>query len=174
MGYDWTHLSQALPTEILKRIASFELGEDEVGDKPIWLRNKSGKFDIKSAINIVHPLTSTGNGEWRWIWRLWIPYRVQTFLWLLQHCKLLTNAARFKRNLNSTPYCELCFEGIEDFEHLFRRCPNATEIWQALEHEGMHCSAAYSDFQVWLRQNLLGPHDDPAWSTKFSITLWYI
>ena len=174
VGWDWAQLSQTLPAEILKRIASFELMEDEVSDKPIWLGNKSGKFDIKSAINIVHPSTSTGIGEWWWIWRLRVPCRVQTFLWLLQHCKLLTNEARFKRNLNSTPYCELCFEGIEDLEHLLRLCLNATEVWQALEHEGMYCSAADLDFEVWLRQNLLGPHEDSAWSTKFAITLWYI
>ena len=65
MGWDWTQLSAALPTEIIKRIASFELVEDEVGDKLIWLGNSAGKFDIKSAINLLHPLNSSNNGEWK-------------------------------------------------------------------------------------------------------------
>jgi len=35
LGWDWTQLAQFLPTDLLKQVASFELMEDEVGDKPI-------------------------------------------------------------------------------------------------------------------------------------------
>jgi len=30
------------------------------------------------------------------------------------------------------------------------------------------------DFQGWLHRNLLGPHADSEWSTKFAIIIWYI
>jgi len=173
-GWNWEQLSQYIPATLLKRIASFELMEEEVGDKPIWVGNKAGKFDIKSAIHIVAPSTAIGVGEWRWIWKLRAPHRIQTFLWLLQHCKLLTNEARFKRKLTSNPYCDLCGEGMEDLQHLFRYCPNAQEVWHSLEREGMFCSAGDMDFQTWLQRNLFGPHEDSDWSTKFAITLWYI
>ena len=90
------------------------------------------------------------------------------------HHKLLSNSERFKRHLHVTPSCELCFEGIEDLEHIFRGCSNAKEIWQELENEGVHCLGFDMDFHGWLQRNLLEPHADSDWATKFAIIIWYI
>jgi len=52
-GWDWGQLSHTLPLEILQRIASFELVDEEVGDTHVWIASKTGRFTIKSAIHIL-------------------------------------------------------------------------------------------------------------------------
>jgi len=52
-GWDWGQLSYVLPLEILQLIASFELVNQEVGDKLMWIASKTGRFTIKSAIRIL-------------------------------------------------------------------------------------------------------------------------
>jgi len=173
-GWDWSQLSQLLPSDVLKQVASFELIDDEVGDRPIWTGGNSSQFTIKAAFNLLLPSNHTVLGEWRWIWRLKVPYRIQMFIWLIHQGKLLTNNEHFKRHLTSNPYCERCFENIEDLHHVFRFCPRAQEVWQELSREGLYYLATRSEFQGWLRQNLVGLHADPNWAMKFATTLWYI
>jgi len=47
-GWDWAQFAPLLPSAILQHIASNELVTEEVGDKLVWLVDKSGLFTIKS------------------------------------------------------------------------------------------------------------------------------
>ena len=145
-----------------------------IGDQTIWIANKTGRFSVKSAIRILQGSETPCEAKWGWLWRTWVPYRIQTFLWLLFHRKLLTNAERFRRHLHSTPLCEICYEGEEDLDHLLRQCQNAKKVWQELEMEGVCCLSMNEALHVWLQQNLTGTHVDSNWPAKFSITLWNI
>jgi len=91
-GWNWTSLAQFLPTEILQCMASFDLGADEIDDTPLWIASKKGSFTIQSAIQILQASDSMRELQWEWLWHLRLPYRIQVFLWLLFHRKLLTNA----------------------------------------------------------------------------------
>jgi len=73
-----------------------------------------------------------------------------------------------------SPQCEICSAEVEDLDHLLRYCPNATGAWQAIQQQGSYSSANDEGLHVWLRQNIIGAHEDLDWLTKFLITVWYI
>ena len=181
-GWDWPRLSQLLPSDILRRIASFELPMEAIDDQPIWVGSKSGDFRINSAIQLVQSvvdarldhLATTTSTTWSWVWKLRLPYRVQVFVWLVLHRKLLTNLERYKRHLTSTATCELCLANDEDLDHVLRRCLHAQDVWGVLAQMGMQSVDVDTDLPEWLQLNLRGAHIDPSWPTKFAVALWYI
>jgi len=173
-GWEWAKFSQFLPMHILQRIASFDLGAEVMEDRPMWLVSNSSTFSIKSAIQNLQTSTTTEVVKWDWVWKLRVPHRIQVFLWLLLHRKILTNVERFRQHLSSDPQCGICLGEEENLDHLLRRCLNAQEVWQAIHSIGMNCSGVNKGLREWLHQNLLGVNDDPNWSTKFAIVLWYI
>jgi len=173
-GWHWSRIGQLLPADILHRIASFGLANDLIADRIAWTASKSGRFNVKSAVRVlqgVEPLSAT---TWRWIWKIRVPHRIQTFLWLLFHRKLMTNVERVRRHIHPNPLCEICYEGEEDLDHLLRYCQNAKEVWHALETQGVECHAKNKALQVWLQSNLAGAQVDSTWPAKFAITMWYI
>lgn len=62
------------------------------------------------------------------IWKLAIPPRVQFFLWLLSHNKLLTRDNLAKRRNVSDPSCLFC-ANKESIPHLFFECCVAGNVW---------------------------------------------
>ena len=151
-------------------------------DKPLWLGSKSGCFSIKSAIQLVQSEAAscldhnppTIEAKWDWVWKLRLPYRIQVFVWLVLHRKLLTNSERLKRNLSSNATCELCLANDENLDHVLRSCPHAQDVWDVLTQMGLHSSGMDTDLLEWLHRNLKGAHVIPNWPTKFAIVLWYI
>ena len=103
-----------------------------------------------------------------------VPYRIQMFLWLLLHNKLLMNAERYRRHMVDSPKCVICSADEEDLNHVFRDCPNATLTWQALQSHNPFGTDSNESREVWLKKNLTQQLGVPNWPTKFLITLWYI
>ena len=103
-GWDWQRLSQFLPSDTLQRIASYALANEELGDQPVWLGGRSGELTTKSAIQLLQsaalrpsePSEPIPTAQWEWVWKIRVPYRIQVFVWLILHRKLLTNLERFK------------------------------------------------------------------------------
>jgi len=174
VGWDWARLTQYLPIEILQRIASYDLGSDEIEDSPMWTASRTGEFTISSAINILQGAVFATESPWNWLWKLRLPHRIQVFLWLLFHQKLLTNSERFRRKFGPDPLCGICLEEAEDLDHLLRKCPHAQGVWQSLNSLGLCCVNPDSSISDWLRVNLTGSHVDPQWPRKFAISLWYL
>ena len=173
-GWDWTSLSRYLPHHILDRISSFDLGNDVIEDTPLWTASTSGSFTIPLAVALLRESDPSDGIQWDWIWKIRVPYRVQVFLWLLFHRRLLTNAERFRRKFSSDPLCGICLEAMEDLDHLFRRCHIAQDVWQTLHNCGLSSTATEENFQTWLQANLKGHHVDPQWPRKFAIILWFV
>ena len=173
-GWDWAMLTQFLPSDLLQKIASFELSTEEVGDKPVWIANALGKFNIRSAIQIIQANDSASDSKWKTCWRLQLPQRIRYFLWLILHQRVLSNAERVRRKLLDNPICNICLAPEENLDHLLRKCPNAHNTWQELEVVGMHCTARDAGFENWLYQNISGHHENPEWAERFVITLWFI
>ena len=71
------------------------------------------------------------------------------------------------------PSPSVCLEEEEDLDHLLRKCPNAQDVWHALQSLGWCGPAADTSLKDWLRINLIGTQVDPNWPTKFVIALWY-
>lgn len=65
------------------------------------------------------------------LWKLSIPPRVQIFLWLLSHNKLLTRNNLCRRQNVNDRTCETCSE-LEDIYHLFFECNIAKVCWKEI------------------------------------------
>jgi len=107
-GWDWAQFETFLPNGLLQRIASYELAQEEVGDQALWIADSSGRFTIKSALKLIRISEGTTAVNWKWIWKMWLPQRIKMFLWLILHCKVLTNEERFRRQMSTNPGCALC------------------------------------------------------------------
>lgn len=87
------------------------------------------------------------------------------FISLVLYDKLFTNANRVKRGFLDDPWCKLCEDGLEDLDHLLRKCPHAKVIWQPLGSAGVGNLSLEREVNDWIAPN---------WPTKFTWTCWYI
>ena len=82
--------------------------------------SNNGKFSVKTAYNDSMPnQTSNPYGTWMIIWKLQLPQKIRTFIWMLFHGKLLTNLERMRRRITNDPYCHSFQQDLEDLYHLF-------------------------------------------------------
>jgi len=85
------------------------------------------------------------------IWKLVIPPRVQFFLWLLSHNRILTRDNLQKRRDVSDPTCLFCSEQ-ESIRHLFFDCCVAVSVWSLVaEVLGENIGADYESVaKLWV------------------------
>ena len=103
---------------------------EEEDDGLYWTPSNTGMFNVKSAYELV--CSDSGifqNTWWKDVWKLQVPQRVKTFIWVLYHGKLMTNKERCHRGMSTDPYCKSCHGKEEDFNHLFRGCSKVREVW---------------------------------------------
>ncbi|CAN1792333.1 Putative ribonuclease H protein At1g65750 [Linum perenne] len=148
------------------------LGRGE--DSWSWGEEPNGKFSIRSAYCLILELNNpSSDPNWDRVWRWRGPSRIQHFLWLVLHNKLLTNAERSRRHLTNNSSCPRCYNLEESVKSLGQVTPTRmnTEIvwdpgpdgWVTLNTDGSvnhstgsataggllrnhlgHCSAAFS------------------------------
>ncbi|KAK2659506.1 hypothetical protein Ddye_006039 [Dipteronia dyeriana] len=78
-----------------------------------------GDFSVKFAYEGQLKSVNSSLWNWRFIWNLKLPPRIQHFLWILLHGKVLTNAS-----------CLRCQGGMEDVDHLVRGCRDSIVVWE--------------------------------------------
>ena len=61
--------------------------------------------------------------------------KVNCFIWLLMHNKLLTTENLTKRGIEGPSRCALCNADLETTTHLFLQCKVAIQIWRAILHK---------------------------------------
>ncbi|KAL6272827.1 hypothetical protein ACE6H2_023519 [Prunus campanulata] len=98
-------------------------------DKSIWGLSKSSSFFVKSAY-----LSFIGDADfvsWRWdfLWKLYLPPKLKTFLWLIGHGKILTNVQKEKRRLIANHNCQRYTSSHKTMEHICRGCRHALKVW---------------------------------------------
>lgn len=84
--------------------------------------------------------------DWKRIWRLRVPERIKTFVWMLKHDRLLTNQSNSRKGLAIA--CNLCGHANESTLHVFRDCPCTWEIWM----NSVPLSIQYDFFNVELEE----------------------
>lgn len=99
-----------------------------VRDIESWKLNPNEDFSTKSAYWLTNQGANTGTWEWAFIWRLQIPPRIKTFIWLVAKGKILTNFERAKRRMRIFMYCPMGCRAIEDLNHLFRTTTKNSRI----------------------------------------------
>lgn len=130
---DFNCLRECLPLRIIQLILSVRAGVNDSGaDRCIWQITPNGSFSVKSADSSFLPAEASVKWDWPFIWRLLLPPKVKTFLWIVYHQKLPTNVQRQKRGLTQAPTCPRCDYPMESIAHLFKDCPFSLAIWNCL------------------------------------------
>ncbi|XP_019150554.1 PREDICTED: uncharacterized protein LOC109147346 [Ipomoea nil] len=156
VGWLINQLINLLPEEILDKLAAVILTSDlEDIDSLAWMHKSSGEFSIKSAYDAaLRSPTMSDDVKWKSIWKLKVPNRICTFIWLVKHEKILTNSNRCKRGPSECDKCARCLTAIEDTQHVLRDCPAAKEVLELV----LPClsSAANLPFEDWLHLGIKG------------------
>ncbi|CAN1751119.1 Putative ribonuclease H protein At1g65750 [Linum perenne] len=158
-----------LPAEAILQITSVLPPARGRGDDTWnWGEEPDGKFSIRSAYSLILELDSqTSDPDWKCIWRWRGPSRVQHFLWLAMHNKLLTNSERKRRHLTDLSSCPRCNVQEETVSHILRECSYATAVWNQLGLQEF-CSTQ-ENLCSWLSAGLV--HQK---SLIFGIGCWFL
>ena len=137
-GWKWENLDGVLPSHIENLLVAILVrSDDEDKDGLCWGPTENGEFSVQSVYALSLPqFNPPFDGIMKQIWKLQIPQRIRTFLWLVSHGKILTNKEKMRRGLISTPYCQCCPDYIEDLDHLFRSCTRVQPFWNKVTEKG--------------------------------------
>jgi len=67
-----------------------------------------------------------------WTWR--ISPKIKCFWWLVLHHSILTWDNLVKRDYTGRGICVLCYDNVENIDHIFVFCRFTKYIWSLLEH----------------------------------------
>lgn len=178
-GWDWTNLTGLLPTNVERKLIGYMLTEDSTTmDTTNWSCDPSGKFTVTSAYNIIH--NCAGNGEdktWKRIWKLKIPSKIKTFLWLAYHQRLMSNDMRVRQGFAASPYCHNCPGVKEDVSHILRECPKAREVWRKITPCKANQNNWLKPYLAWFRENVNSRstlNGTSEWSILFVVVTWWL
>ncbi|KAJ8428721.1 LOW QUALITY PROTEIN: hypothetical protein Cgig2_020942 [Carnegiea gigantea] len=92
-GWKWDLFAHCLPDDALKIIASNELQpEEDNEDQMVWNGFSHGNFCLKSTLAIIRKEAENDRDSfWEVIWQRKIPQKINFFLWLAAHERLMTN-----------------------------------------------------------------------------------
>lgn len=126
-GWNLAVLSQHLPPHVLHALPYMLCDLDkQIPDSRYWGHTINGQYTVSSVFSTLdyHP-------KWQgaFIWKMKIPPRTKTLLWLLLHKQLLCNDYRRHCRLTDSSQCSICSNGDETIDHIFRHCSNALEVW---------------------------------------------
>ncbi|CAN1173012.1 Putative ribonuclease H protein At1g65750 [Linum perenne] len=143
---------------------------DRGPDTWTWGSECNGRFTIRSAYEIItKPINQRLDTAWELVWKWSGPSRVQYFLWLVAHEKLLTNLERKRRHLSADATCSRCTGNEESVLHVVRDCTFAGQVWDLLGIPRSDEIRTCVSIDRWLRVVL--QHDR---STEIGIMCWYL
>ena len=119
-------------------------------DRLRWTLTRSGNFSVKS-LYLAMQLSNTV--PYTFLWKVKIPLRVKTFLWLVLKKSILTRDVLLKRGGKCESKCLLCGKN-ESIAHLFFLCPLARYVWNVVSSAfGFNCHFSSVDHCIssWLR-----------------------
>jgi hypothetical protein len=96
-------------------------------DEMVWQHNSSGMYSSQSLYSIINfrGMTLVYLSD---VWKLLVPPRIHSFLWLVSHNKLLTRDNLEKRRALDDSSCFFCNEK-ESVKHLLFECVVAQRAW---------------------------------------------
>ncbi|CAN1180887.1 Putative ribonuclease H protein At1g65750 [Linum perenne] len=143
---------------------------DQGDDEWVWSKEISGKFSIRTAYDIViNSPNLRPDVNWSMVWRWSGPGRVQYFLWLLSHGKILTNAERKVRHMTEDESCPRCRAAAETILHTLRDCPFASNIWNLLGYNIADPLRQQITPNNWIK--LILTHEK---SLELGIVIWFL
>lgn len=118
-GWKWDLFSELLPAACLNKAATTIIYDDlNDEDTTGWVGESNGRFTVSSAYTIAaNEGSSVEATKWNSIWKLKIPNRIKTYIWLVRHDKILTNSNRCRRGMSGNDRCWNCANTAEDADH---------------------------------------------------------
>lgn len=181
IGWDWNRLQHLLLANTLDKLAGIIIVEDREAEDTIGWRNaNSDVFTVNFAYDIASSISETIDhtgsievAKRNAIWKLKIPSRIKTFLWLVRHEKITTNSMRVRRGITDCDKCMSSADKVEDVEHVPRNCPLADEVWKRILSKN-YTNCRGLPFREWLDHGIKNkgngnrPYND---NTLFAVTL---
>lgn len=97
-----------LPPALIEKINSVYLPFNSIRpDCIIWGLSPIGQFTVSSCYKVLTHSTQFPNLH-GWIWRLNLPPKIKSFLWLISHNRLPTNSYLHRLGILSSNLCTLC------------------------------------------------------------------
>ncbi|KAL4377256.1 hypothetical protein GQ457_02G034900 [Hibiscus cannabinus] len=129
----------------------FRFGVDRIG----WKDDPKRAFTISSAYSkiLCEPRLEVDD-YWCIIWRLKVPQRIRSFLWLAMRGNLLTNAECRQRHMTLAEECDICHNGAEDVNHILRESLGAAVTWIKLVRPDRVTKFFSMPFRDWFAANL--------------------
>lgn len=136
-GWNLSRLAMTIPQMIRDSILHIPVPvnvDPNILDCWVWKGNKEGVYTVASGYSWLLRTARdwVSNRNWKWVWKLPAPAKVQHMVWLLLHHALPTNALRFKRGMSNSPNFQRCSGNIEDILHCLWDCPHIKELWMRL------------------------------------------
>ncbi|XP_028120068.1 uncharacterized protein LOC114317531 [Camellia sinensis] len=144
-------------------------------DAPSWIGTSGGNFSVASAHKLLINQDFEGR-DWTWLWKIKLPHKLKSFLWLILHDRLLTNQMRLKRHMTTFDLCPRCGLYSEDLDHLLRKCSFTRDIWTAIQNFNWWEEGCRQPLTEWVVSNLKNKNMflDNNWYIFFTVTLWQI
>ena len=84
---------------------------------------KNGNYTVKEGFKMLtSDSTATTESIWKKVWKSYCIPKVNSFIWLLMHNKLLTAENLKKRGITGPSRCALCNSESESTLHIFLQC----------------------------------------------------
>jgi len=126
-------------------------GPDNIG----WGGTSTQQFSVKSAYNSLLRNQSNVEGDWKGLWRWRGPHRIQTFMWLVAHGRILTNYRRSRWRTGISPTCPCCGNADETVIYVLRDCRHASQVWTRLVSPDFITNFfSFVDCREWVFKNL--------------------
>lgn len=134
------HLFSLVPRHVIQHIVALTPPSDRSGPNRLaWKWTSQSAFSTMEAFKQLCSSTTVNVGPWKVIWKACVPQRVQVFLWLLWHDKLLTNSVKRRRHMADDEFCLLCYSEMKTRFHMIRDYPFIRRVWQfvvPMQHQG--------------------------------------
>lgn len=120
---EWRKIHEVFPelVDIFNEISKIHIHVSPQRDMVIWRRLPNGVFSVAYAFNscndIVGPRLS-----WGLVWSSKLIPKINMFLWLMVHDKILTINNLWKTGFSMHNICYLCKMDAKDSSHLFIGC----------------------------------------------------
>lgn len=166
------------PVFIQKFLSLLPPHPDNGKDMVLWSASATGRFTVSSAYLVVKGLAPLSQGtRWSRIWKIAVPERVRTFIWLMMHERLFTNQRRSRMGLGDSD-CPHCVSVVEDSLHVLRDCPLAVSVWNVLVNATARSRFFFDDLQGWIDFNImsgcLGWDQNSDWSVIWAMTCYLL
>jgi ribonuclease HI len=153
--WDWNLFESWMPTTFQQKIAAVLPPDRDNGkDERVGVGGNKRNFSVACMYNNLCGFNKDdAHNLWCQIWKLKVPERVRTFIWMVMHNKLLTNSLKSKMGLSHS-MCFYCRVVEETTLHVLRDCTLAKEIWYQVVPIVNRSDFFMGDLQDWIGFNM--------------------